>query len=78
MSLGAVKRFLQQVKVDVSHDITQQQQLLELAKAATKLWEAQRVLRYKTPQQLAGQQAVFAEAFKALQNAQQLVPALSS
>ncbi|WIA32780.1 hypothetical protein OEZ86_005964 [Tetradesmus obliquus] len=32
----------------------------------------------KTPQQLAGQQAVFVEAFKALQHAQQLVPALKT
>uniref|UniRef100_A0A383WL01 J domain-containing protein n=1 Tax=Tetradesmus obliquus TaxID=3088 RepID=A0A383WL01_TETOB len=122
------------VKVDIPHGITQREQLLELAKAAVQLWEAQRVLRCarigqqhpslevpaalaifrqkahaagaavtaaaeeaekralkkacrqlqlalhpdKTPQQLAGQQAVFVEAFKALQSAQQLVPALSS
>ncbi|WIA12620.1 hypothetical protein OEZ85_006277 [Tetradesmus obliquus] len=134
MSVGALKEFLKQVKVNVPPSIIQREQLLELAKAAVQLWEAQRVLRCahigqlhpslrlpaalavfrqqshkagaatsaaaeeeerralkrvctqlqlalhpdKTPQQLAGQQAVFAEAFKALQNAQQLVPALSS
>jgi hypothetical protein len=34
-----------QLKVEVPRGVTQQEQLLELAKAATQLWEAQRVLR---------------------------------
>jgi hypothetical protein len=33
-----------QLKVEVPRGVTQQEQLLELAKAATQLWEAQRVL----------------------------------
>jgi conjugal transfer/entry exclusion protein len=120
--------------VDVPRGLNQQEHLLDLAKAAVQLWEAQRVLRCahigqlhpslelpaalaifrqpshaagaavtaaaeeqerralkkacrqlqlalhpdKTPKQLAAKQAVFVEAFRELQSAQERVPALWS
>jgi hypothetical protein len=124
--------FALQLKVEVPRSITQQEQLLELAKAASQLWEAQRVLRCwnigqqhpslllpaalaifrqpshaaataaaapdeerqqlkkacrqlrlalhpdKTPKQLASKQAVFVDAFRALQEAQEKVPCLKA